>query len=507
MLQVNNLKNNQNISTDVVYTFGGQAISMLVAILSMPFLIRILGNDRIGVLSIIWVLIGYLTILDLGMGPAVTQMVSASFKSGDYKKAPVIFWNALLIQLIFGFLGGIALFLFTPSIVTDILRIPRYLHEEATYSLIIASLAFPVVLVSSSVTGFIQSLRRFDVLASVQIFSGISQFILPLIFVMFWKNLPIAVFAILTVRFLSTGYLLFFSIKTFPDLRKKWQIAWPVIKKLFGFGGWITVSSIVSPLLVYADRFFLGHILTIAMVAFYAVPVDVVIRLLIIPRSLTSVLFPVFSGIDLKKETERINELFFRSIKYILSIFGILIVLLFTFARDILMLWLGPEYAANSTVALQIVLIGILSCSISMIPYNMLQAVGRADITAKIHLAELLIFVGLSYFLISYYGLIGAAVAWCVRLVIETGILLIFSHKIAGIRIKYISKRAIINIMVMLLSMGFAGKYLTMISTTLMQRAFSGVLLALVGSIVLWTMIFNQTDRGMFLNLLKRRES
>ena len=49
---------------------------MLAALAAMPFLIRAIGQERLGVLSLIWVIVGYFSFLDMGLGRAVTVAIA-----------------------------------------------------------------------------------------------------------------------------------------------------------------------------------------------------------------------------------------------------------------------------------------------------------------------------------------------------------------------------------------------------------------------------------------------
>jgi len=493
-----------NISTNVVFNFFGQVLTLAAALVCMPFFIRLLGNDRVGILSIIWVIVGYLSILDFGMGLAVTKMVSTAISKGENERVSLLFWNALFIQAVFGIIGGCLLIFSTSSIVTKLLKIPPDLLGEAKLSFILAGIAFPVVICSSSISGLIQAIRRFDLTAMNQTLAGVAQFSLPLIVVIFIKRLPVAVFAILLIRIASVLVLFLFSVRLIPDIKQRWKISFADIRCLLKFGGWVTVSSIVSPLLVYADRFFLGHLLPVSSVAFYAIPLDAVVRLLIIPRSLMAVLFPVFSGMATEKKNERINELFFRALKYIGTLVGILIPIFILNSRDALQVWVGNEYANQGTTALQILFVGILSCSISLIPYTLLQAVGRADVPAKIHLAEFPIFIGLSYFLIAHYGIVGAAVAWTTRLVVEMFILFACSHSIARVRISQQGKKMILKISIMFVGILILGKMIIVVADTLPVRVLGSIILGLVSLFFAWKKTFSQQDRQMFKILITK---
>src|SRR5438105_466854 len=64
----------------------GQIIPLGVAVLAVPVLIRALGSDRFGVLTLAWALIGYFALLDFGLGRALTQAASEAIGQGDSER-------------------------------------------------------------------------------------------------------------------------------------------------------------------------------------------------------------------------------------------------------------------------------------------------------------------------------------------------------------------------------------------------------------------------------------
>ena len=58
----------------------------------------------------------------------------------------------------------------------------------------------------------------------------------------------------------------------------------------------MTVSNVLGPLMVTFDRFLIGSIISIAAVAYYSIPYEVVTKLWLISSALIGVLFPAFSA-------------------------------------------------------------------------------------------------------------------------------------------------------------------------------------------------------------------
>jgi O-antigen/teichoic acid export membrane protein len=174
----------------------------------------------------------------------------------------------------------------------------------------------------------------------------------------------------------------------------------------------------LGPIIIYLDRFLIGALISISAVAYYATPYEVVTKLWIIPVALTGVLFPAFSA-GYPQDRMRTSSLFWKAVKYVFIVMFPIAILLDYTARELLLLWLGAGFAENSTLVLQIMVIGVLFNSVAQIPSALIQGTGRPDLKAKIHLLELPLFVGLLWWCVSRFGIEGAAVAFLVRIFVD----------------------------------------------------------------------------------------
>jgi O-antigen/teichoic acid export membrane protein len=213
-----------------------------------------------------------------------------------------------------------------------------------------------------------------------------------------------------------------------PELRER--IAWhgAAAGPLLRFGGWMTVSNVVSPLMVTLDRFLIGAMVSMTAVAYYATPFEVVTKFLIIPGALVSVMFPAFST-SFSQDRERTAALYGRCVKYIFLILFPAVVLTVGLARSGLTLWLGADFAQHSYRVLQWLAVGVLLNGLATIPFALVQGVGRPDLTAKLHLIELPLYLLALWWLISAYGVEGAAIAWTARVGVDGAVLFGMTHR------------------------------------------------------------------------------
>ena len=169
------------------------------------------------------------------------------------------------------------------------------------------------------------------------------------------------------------------------------------------------MTNFISPLIGFADRFFIGSILTMSAVAYYSTPYDVVARLFVIPSGILVVVFPAFSAYYVN-DASNFMKLYQSTVKYILLAMAPIVVVIIAFAQPLLQVWLGHEFARNSSLVVQILASGVLFSSAARVPLNTTQAIGRPDIAAKFYMIELPIVVLALYFLTGPLGIVGVAV-------------------------------------------------------------------------------------------------
>jgi O-antigen/teichoic acid export membrane protein len=263
---------------------------------------------------------------------------------------------------------------------------------------------------------------------AVRIPLGILTFLGPVMVLPLSKTLPAVIGILALARLVSWIAYAVLCIRVEPAIRVSVRFDISLMRPLLNFGGWMTVTNIIGPLMVYMDRFLIGAVVSLSAVAYYATPFEVVSKLLVVPAAIMGVLFPAFSS-ALTVDQDRAAMLFGRVVEYIfLALFPVTL-LIVIFARQGLMVWLGIDFAENSTYVLQLLMIGIFINSHAQVPFGLIQGAGRPDLTAKLHMLELPLYVILLWWLLNDFGIIGAAVAWVLRIVIDTVLLFVFAEK------------------------------------------------------------------------------
>ncbi len=424
------------------WSLMGTVIPMITGIVAVPLLIGYLGQERLGILSLIWVIVGYFSFLDMGLGRAVTIAVASARPStqSDRNEELQIVGTASILLASAGCLAALLL-----GIYVLVFGVPLRLSsveflQEVTLAMLWMLPSLPLLLLSSALRGHLEAVGAFKALNLLRIPTGTMLVIAPCITAMFSAHLVWACIAILLVRLVHVGVLLYlvagemrFDFWHFvARLVTATRLSW--VKRLLAFGGWATVSNIVGPIIVYVDRFVIGALLTASLVASYSVPFDVVSRLPILVAALCSVLLPELARLSRIAEhssgdSKSMRSLVTRSTFLSAWVIAALVVGCVILAPWGLRAWMGPEFAAQSARITQILLLAFGVNALAQIPFTALQAVGRVRSVAWLHLAELLPYAVLLYFAISVLGIEGAAWAALLRSAIDYGALSWMWHR------------------------------------------------------------------------------
>lgn len=416
-----------SLRRNTLWNLAGTGLPLLLGAVTIPYLISKTGLEAFGVLTLVWALIGYFSLFDFGLGRALTQQVAAARSAGFHAKLPSLIKTGLWFTVAMGVLGGGILAALANQLALHWLKVSVPLQSSTHQALLIAAIGIPLTTVTTGLRGVLEAYEDFKVVNLLRIGLGTANFGLPALSVMLIGN---------SLAWMVAGMIAARAIVLLAHLwlvHRKLSAGWASarfnnenMRSLLSFGIWMTVSSIIGPLMVTADRFIISGVLGATVVAYYTVPFEVVIRVLILPGALTSVLFPRLAAV---MTTDRIEarRLYRKCIKIVTGVLLPVCLIIALGSKVGLTLWLGEAFAEQSWAIVCVMALGLLLNGIAYVPFAAIQATGDARKTAYLHLFELLVYVPVLYASMKYFGLIGAAIAWTVRVAIDLVVLLIYA--------------------------------------------------------------------------------
>lgn len=411
------------LAKNTIWNLLGSGAPALLALLAIPILVRSIGVPRFGLLTLIWTVVGYFSLFDLGLGAALTRMVADRLGTGGTDEIPAIVWTSLALMSGLSLLGVVALAASSPTLVHRILKVPMNLQSESLQAFLLLAGCLPFMITTTGLRGILEAQQRFGIVNAIRIPTNAFTFVGPLAVLPFSHSLVPIVAVLAAGRILAWLAYLLSCLKSMPSLRTSLAFARHHVGYVLRFGTWMTVSNVISPLMFYVDRMVIGAMVSVAAVAYYATPFEVVSRLLTIPSALAGVLFPAFT-VSLAQDRDRAAMLLLRGQKYVFLVIFPIILVIVTMANDGLRLWLGSEFAQNSTLVLRWLAVGVFLNSLAILPWVLIQGAGRPDLTARFHIIELMLYLPILWLMVKHYGVRGAAIAWTIRVLLDATFLL-----------------------------------------------------------------------------------
>lgn len=418
-----------------IWTLAGSVLPLAVSFISTPFIIRFLGAESYGVLLLVGLIPMYFSFGDFGMGIASTKFASEAFGQGDREKEAQGVWTAAAIAAFSSSAVAIPLFIFSRTIVTA-LNVPAHLSSQASTALRLTSVAFVFGILASVLNSPMLARLRMDLNTVTQ---AVPKILLAIItpFILYfgggiigavWWAFAVAIATLVVVAFFS-GRLL---TTLFPPRGER-----ILLQPLLKFGGGILAGSIAAILLVNFEKLALSKMISVTSLAYYSVAYTLASIAMFFSTSMTQSLVPAFSQLLSPEKKPELNSLFGSTIRITIVWLLPMITILFVLARPFFDLWAGEDFGRESTLPFYILLIGVAFNMLAFVQHSLITAMGRTGLLATIYWIEFALYAALSVILIYFFGIVGAALAWSIRVVADAIVFIFLGQRLIGMSFRF----------------------------------------------------------------------
>ena len=418
-----------SLKHNTLWNLAGSMLPLVAGAGLIPYTLKHLGNESFGILTMIWGLIGYFTLFDLGVGRALTFQLSQLKASRQIQEIGPTLRAGMVLTLGAGLVGAAVIWVVAPGLAGRWLKISPALQQDAMLAFLIAALGVVPTTLASGLRGALEGLDRFAASNISRILLGLWMFVLPAWAVYFHGNelWVITLYLVLGRCLVVLG--MSFQLRSHLRRAKGAPLQRRHIKVLWRYGFWVSVTGIVGPLMVYGDRFFVSAAVGAEQLPLYAIPQEGLLRLLLIPIALTGALLPRLANMDNEATVRSYRQ---SSLRVTVCMFGICL-LAAALAYPVLAVWLSAEFAQAALPVVLILCVGIWINSMALMPYTLLHAKGNPRLTAIFHLIELVLYFFAVWFLSSRFGLAGAALAWVARVALDLVLLRLAVRRLYGV--------------------------------------------------------------------------
>ncbi|MFP5275983.1 MAG: flippase [Acidobacteriota bacterium] len=485
-----------HVLRNAVLNLVGRILPALVAVIAIPIMIRGMGTESYGVLSLALVIVTYFSLFDLGMGEATTKFIAEALGKGDIEHISDLIWTSTALIAGLGATGGLFMYFVSPFLVSHLLNISPAAQPEALSAFQIMATAVPFLLLAAGLRGALEARQRYDLVNAVTVPSTVASYLLPVVAILLKQGLDVIIMYLVISRVLTCLGFLIECLWIYPSMHDSFSIDRRLVRPLLHFGGWLAISNMSWPILLYLDRVLISSMLSVADLPFYAAPCDLITKLWVFPASWMA-LYPAFSAIGRSMESE-IADLCALGLKHLALLLGPIVIVCVILAGPILKRWLGQTFEQHSSLAFQILALGVFLNSLGTIPDRLIKGLGHPHIVAKLHVSELPLYFCLLYLLIHYYGITGAAMAWTFRSGVEAIIMFCIADRLVPAGRTAVKKAGGIRVLVFICA--FAGSAVTafLLFHGLRLLIFGCAVLLIFGG-TLWKIVLNQSERQWIL--------
>ena len=500
-MKVNQLK------AGVLLSYVSIFMTIMITLLYTPIMLRILGQSEYGLYSLIGSVVGYLSILDLGLGSAIVRYTARNRALGDKEAESNLNGMFLVLYSFIGLLTvvvGAVLYFHIDAMFGATLTVAEMEKAKIMMMLLIFNFAvsFPLGVFGS----IMQAHERFVFIRLIGILRSILNpcFMLPLLF---WGYGSVAMVVVNTV--LNIGCLLINVVYCFRVLNttiyfKSFDVT--LLKEIAGYSFFIFLNVIVDKVYWSTGQFILGIVSGTVMVAVYAVAMQLNNMYILFSNSVSGVLLPRItmmvanhaSNDELSQMMIKIGRVQYVIMVYILSGFVL-------FGQSFISLWAGSNYS-DAYYILLVVIIPITIPLIQNVGITILQAKNRNAFRSVVYLSIAVLNVLVSIPLAKVWGGIGCAVATGVSLLIGNVIIInIYYYRQIGLNIPLFWKNiAGMSLpVVMSLLCGYGINHF-IVQNSLLLLAGKIVLFSIVYIILMWLLGLNRYEKDLFLSPVKK---
>ncbi|HVC28076.1 MAG TPA: flippase [Gammaproteobacteria bacterium] len=399
---------------NTAYNLLGSLSPMLVALVTVPLYIKYIGAAEYGILTIAWLLMGYSTYAEFGLGQSVANEI-ARLGEGRIAERNAVFWTGFWPALFFGLLLGFVIVISGTALVPAWTTLEPKLRVELVQALPWLMVAAPLSAGNAVLVGAMDGRQHFKHSNIIQSIGWVVSQGLPLLGVLMHRQSLPWLLALATFGRAFTFLSLFGVLSRLLPLTGKMLPERSRLSFLLGFGGWVTLSNVAESLLSSLDRWLAGGFLGAKAVAYYGVPANLAQRTSVFPVALVRTLFPRFSAMDAElalRETVRTTIYLGRIFA---PMMGAGIILIDPFLR----LWVGRDFAANAYSVAPILFLTAWIRALSDMPDVLLRATRRPRTVASVRVIELPLLFIAGWFGFRLLGLPGLAWAWCLRVTFD----------------------------------------------------------------------------------------
>lgn len=373
----------QGLPRNTILNLIGWAWPIGLAIVSVPYIVTRLGNDAYGIFSIVSLVAGYLGLLEAPVAMGAVRFMAEAYAREDWSELRQAAFGGLVVSGVLSALGGVIMFAAAGWLATRVFAVPPALAGTAVTAFRLAALGFVQNGLTRALEDVPAAMRRYDILNAAKLVLGTLSTLA--IVLALWRGWGL-VGAVVGQALASALALALFAIIAWLLLRK-FPGAWPklhvnrtFLRRLAPFSFLLFAGQMTSQIGLQIDRTMVGMLLGTSALAYYTVPTKITDRIPGMMYVFCTALYPLSAEAAATGKVGELRVLYNEVIRILLLLSALIATLLIALSKQLLTLWIGPEFMANSWLVLALLAASVVWRSSGSVAYQVCTGMGRADI-------------------------------------------------------------------------------------------------------------------------------
>jgi O-antigen/teichoic acid export membrane protein len=384
-------------------------VSLALAILVTPILVRGLGKEAYGTWAIVTSSVVYFNLLQFGLGRATIKFVAAAQAVGDLDRVRRVVSTSLAALSV----PGLLLLLLTPALafaIPALFHLHGDLRTGAMVVTVLSSIDLAVAIPADTLGATLAGFQRFELLNATVVATALAQ-------AAAWAAViglggGLIGIGVATVSFSLTAqvvrYRLVGRLIGGPPFRRR-QVDRALLRPILSFSGWIAVADLSATVISKIDAFVVGLVVGVPQAAVYAVGQKLAVMGSRFTDPVVTMFYPHAAELAALDDREGLRATVRTGLRLSTAISLPLTVMLCVLARPALHVWVGGGYGGATWVVVFLALSGF-AFSIDRIAVYVLRGLGLVRLPAILAAVEAALNLGLSIGLGLTIGLVGVAV-------------------------------------------------------------------------------------------------
>ncbi len=412
-MQPDEVSLSQKTIKNSAYSFLGYTWPIVFSIFITPVVVKKLGITDFGVYTLVNTIIGFLTLIDLGLNIALVKYISEYYAKKDFISLERLLSSARSLYAIIGFVG-LGVFVVLGKYGMSAFNISGAYQAQLFPVFLLAGLTFFVNSLGWVYANCFPGLQRYDIYHKLNISQLTFLNILILVAVLMGYKLKV-IFAlnVLAVGALYIGYRLNIK-KVLPGIKITYAWHWEEIKKSYKFGFIAAMGSLAQSALVQLDRLIIPVFTGPAVLSYYSLPGNVAQKTSGITASLAASVFPMASSLNASGEDAKNKNLYRKMVRLVTIIAAGFTVAIMAFSYKILLFWLNKDFADKGYIILIILAAVYFILALYAPLTNYLMGIGKIKFLTSWSITLAVLNLIALLLLVPYYGILGAAWAYAI---------------------------------------------------------------------------------------------